>query len=309
LVNIRTVRWAVALALPAAALVLTACAQGRGGGAAAPPSIESLRAFYAYDQSKPLALQQAGSSTDSGAEVRDVSYASVERGRVPAYLVLPAGKGPFPAVVFLPGLNGGRSDDLGEAEDLAGHGMAALLIDPPHVRSGGPQLITCTARDRAPYIQYVIDVRSGLDLLAATAEIDEARLGVVGFSYGSAIAATLGGVDKRLKAVVVDSGRAYNSRFFRAQCASRLTKRKLATYWQSLKFSDGVNYVPYAAPAALLFQNGTQDPFTPKQEALALHTAGSEPKTVKWYRAGHELDDAAFADRTAWLEQQLGLQP
>jgi dienelactone hydrolase len=293
----------------AAALVLAACAQGRGGGATASPPIESLRALYAYDESKPLDAKQAGSSSEDGVEVRDISYASVKSGRVTAYLVLPVGKGPFPAVVFLPGLSGGRSVQLSEAKDLAGHGAASLLIDSPDVRPGGPQLISCTKRDRAPYIQYVIEVRRGLDLLAVTREVDAARLGVVGFSFGSAIAATLAGVEKRLKAVVVDSGRAYNSRFFRSQCAYRLKKKRLAAYAQNLKFTDGVNYVPYASPAALLFQNGSRDPFTPRAEALALQKAGSSPKTVKWYSASHDLNDAAFADRTAWLATQLGFQP
>lgn len=306
----RILRWLLAPSAAAAIFVFAACAQGMNRHhEATPPPIGSLIGLYAYDQTKPLEINVSESATADGIEVRDLSYASPTKGRVTAYLVLPRGSRPVPAVIFLPGLYGGRDDQLGEAKELAAHGAAALLLDPPHVRPGGPRLITCTARDRLPFIQYVVEVRRGIDLLAANPEIDAARIGVVGFSYGTAVASALAGIDKRLKAVVIDSGRAYNSRFFRSQCAPRLKKQKLAAYTQSLKFSDGLNYVPYAAPTSLLFQNGLQDRFTPRAEALALQSAGSEPKTVKWYSAGHELNEQAIADRTTWLESQLRFGP
>ena len=91
-VNLRDLRWPALAVVLAAALVFTACAQGRDGGTTGTPPIESLRLLYAYDQSKPLDLIEAGSSLENGVEVRDVSYASAKSGRVTAYLVLPVGK-------------------------------------------------------------------------------------------------------------------------------------------------------------------------------------------------------------------------
>src|SRR5205085_9612410 len=107
------------------------------------------------------------------------------------------------------------------------------------------------------------------------------------------ITSVLAGVDRRLKAIVVDSGRAYNSRFFRSQCTRSLRKKKkLLAYTKSMSFSDAVYYVSHAAPTPLLIQNGRRDPFTPPREAALLQQAASEPKTVKTYDAGHELNDA-----------------
>lgn len=38
--------------------------------------------------------------------------------------------------------------------------------------------------------------------------------------------------------------------------------------------------------------------------------AASQPKQVKWYDAGHELQDLqALIDRDNWLRKELGLRP
>ncbi len=37
--------------------------------------------------------------------------------------------------------------------------------------------------------------------------------------------------------------------------------------------------------------------------------AGSEPKRVRWYDAGHGLNAEAFRDRAEWLRAQIGIGP
>jgi hypothetical protein len=37
------------------------------------------------------------------------------------------------------------------------------------------------------------------------------------------------------------------------------------------------------------------------------HAAGSEPKKIKWYEAGHSLNAEAFQERAAWLREQIGI--
>jgi predicted dienelactone hydrolase len=80
---------------------------------------------FEYDASAPLRVQEAGVQTFDRIAVHDLSYASPVRGRVPAYLVLPPGKGPFPVVLFAPGSGGTRDELIGDAEDLADHGSPA----------------------------------------------------------------------------------------------------------------------------------------------------------------------------------------
>jgi dienelactone hydrolase len=58
----------------------------------------TLRRFD-YDQKAPLDIQEVGVQKRGGVEIHDLSYASPKGGRVPAYLVVPSGKGPFAAVI------------------------------------------------------------------------------------------------------------------------------------------------------------------------------------------------------------------
>ncbi len=53
-----------------------------------------------YDRNAPVDIREAGVEQHGGVAVRDISYASPKGGRVPAYLVLPKGKGPFAAVIW-----------------------------------------------------------------------------------------------------------------------------------------------------------------------------------------------------------------
>src|SRR6266478_9586273 len=57
------------------------------------------RAFD-YNPKAPLDIQEAGVEHRGSVAVHDISYASPKGGRVPAYLVVPGGKGPFAAVIW-----------------------------------------------------------------------------------------------------------------------------------------------------------------------------------------------------------------
>jgi dienelactone hydrolase len=289
--------------------VATSVACGAGSASVSPsPPFPTLVRLYGYDASAPTAYSDRGTEIRNGAVIHDVTFASPVAGTVSAFLVTPPSGRGHPALLFAPGLYGGRNDDLAEAVDYARRGVVSVLIDPPHVRPGGPVLIRCRTGDRRPFIQYVVEMRRAIDVLLARDDVDSKRIGVVGFSYGSAIAAVLAGVDHRLHAAVLESARANNSRFFRDQCASQLTKRRLVAYARAMRFSDGVVYVAHAAPTPLLLQNGRRDPFTPLREARALHAAATKPKTVRWYSAGHELNEQAARDREQWLARELAFE-
>jgi hypothetical protein len=70
---------------------------------------------------------------------------------------------------------------------------------------------------------------------------------------------------------------------------------------------DADNYIGYAAPAALLFQNGLYDQFVPRADGLRYQRLGSRPKLVEWYAADHMLDTRARDDRRSWLVHRLHL--
>ena len=68
--------------------------------------------------------------------------------------------------------------------------------------------------DREAYIQAVVDLRRGMDLLLARSDVDPKRLAYVGHSYGAQWGSILSGVDKRMKATVLMVGVAESADLF-----------------------------------------------------------------------------------------------
>src|ERR671916_354970 len=121
--------------------LLLTCSSAGVGQTSAPPRFEELVRQFDYDSKAPLDVKEVGREKRSGATVIDLTYASPRGGRVPAYLVLPGGRGPFAAVLFGHWMMGGsplknRREFLEEAVVLARAGAVGLLIDTPLVRPG-----------------------------------------------------------------------------------------------------------------------------------------------------------------------------
>src|SRR6202162_1498076 len=101
----------------------------------------ALLRHFDYDQKAPLDIQEAGVEQRGNVAVHDISYASPKGGRVPAYLVVPAGKGPFAAVIWghwywENSAMRNRKQFLDEAVVLARSGVVSLLTDGPIARPG-----------------------------------------------------------------------------------------------------------------------------------------------------------------------------
>ncbi len=60
---------------------------------------ELLRHFD-YDRHTPLNIKQIGVQYRALSDVYDITYDSLQGGVVPAYLVVPKGRGPFAAVIW-----------------------------------------------------------------------------------------------------------------------------------------------------------------------------------------------------------------
>jgi dienelactone hydrolase len=273
--------------------------------ALASPLPPRLAALYAYDAGRPLDVREVRTQTRSGnVTVHDLTFASPKRGRVPAYLVLPSGKGPFPAVVMEPGSNGNRDFVVEHLVDLAKRGVAGIAITPPHMRADGPLPFTCVARkDKATFVHYVVEVRRAIDVLAARPEIDTARIAYSGFSLGAQVGAVMSAVDDRVRAAVLQSGTGRAGAYAPVLCW-RLSKPKQAAYVRGMASLDAVEYVRHAAPTPLLIQNGRLDPIG-RAAIRPLHAAASRPKTVQWFPTGHELNVRARALRDDWLVAEL----
>jgi pimeloyl-ACP methyl ester carboxylesterase len=134
--------------------------------------------------------------------------------RLSGVLHLPeSGSGPWPAFLLLHGFGGTKNGagDLAAAELLTSLGFAALRFD---FRGCGE-----SEGERA-YIRcldQVSDTRNAITYLQSQPSIERERIGVMGGSFGAAVAIYTGGVDDRVGAVVSVGGWGNGERKFRAQ--------------------------------------------------------------------------------------------
>jgi cephalosporin-C deacetylase-like acetyl esterase len=275
--------------------------------------------MFDYDRSLSLDLKEIGVEDKSGASVHDVSYTSPKGGRVTAYLVIPSRKGKFAGVIFMHSRPGSRKNFLDEALQFAKAGVVSLLIDAPFSRTGESKRefdpnVTKPEADRDIYIQTVVDLRRGVDLLLSRSEVDRKRIGFVGHSYGAHTGAVLAGVEKRIKAYVIMAGAPSLTEFLRTstlpaivKTRDALTKEQQAKYFNILASVDPINYIGHVAPSALFFQFGKMDGYPNEESAKVYSENASNPKLVKFYDAGHALNDEARRDRAEWLQKQIKL--
>jgi dienelactone hydrolase len=279
---------------------------------------ELLRHFD-YDQKAPLDVKQIGVQHRARADVYDITYASLKGGVVPAYLVVPKGRGPFAAVIWghwywANSSMANRRQFLDEAIVLAQAGVVSLLTDGPgarpgHVESKDP----FDERRFADYFQQVMDMRRGVDVLLARSEVDAKRIAFVGHSYNAGIGALLSGVDRRFKAFVLmagamsdEVGRATKEfQEFRQKAGADKVDALIAKY----SYLDQGKYVSHAAPAVVFLQYGSQEKFLNAERARLYAAVVSEPKQFKIYDAPHALNAEARRDRIAFLTEQLKLKP
>jgi dienelactone hydrolase len=282
-----------------AVLILAAC----GGG-----SKDASDPVYAYDQDEPIAKQDAGlANSDYPVKIHDISFDGGAE-RVPAFLLLPPGEGPYPAVIYLHGQGGDRLEMLYTASWLAGRRAVALTVESPYSPNREIELgpgVEGLRKERNRTVQSVVELRRAVDLLQSLPQVDDDNIGFVGYSAGARTGAILAGVEPRIEAFVLMSGGEDSVDEFMTlvQPEQRDEVRPL------LEDTDGLKYIAQASPSKLFFQAGLKDSVVPKDALETLIKAGSEPKKVGWYDAGHDLAvPKAQRDQLDWLAEVLEIE-
>ena len=279
---------------------------------------ELLRHFD-YDRRTPLDIKQIGVQHRARADVYDITYDSLQGGVVPAYLVVPKGRGPFAAVVWghwywNNSSMRNRREFLEEAVVLAEAGVVSLLTDGPIARPGHQEIKEpLDERNFTEFFQQVMDMRRGVDVLLARGNVDRKRIAFVGHSYNAGVGALLSGVDRRFKAFVLMAGSmsdeiGQQTKEFQ-EFRQRVGPEKVDAFIAKTAYLDQGKYVSHAAPAVVFLQFATQESFLTPERARQHAAIVSEPKRFKLYDAPHALNAEARRDRIAFLTEQLKLKP
>ena len=156
------------LVLLAAVIAFTA---GCGGTKSEPESSP-----FAYDASAPLSYVDRGVVNHGyPIAVHDVSFTSSGK-RVDAMLVVPPGKGPFPAVVYLHGTGGDRTELLVPATWMAARGVVALTLTMPADAKGTGTALQRLGAQREAAVAAVVATRRAVDVLETLPRVDDDRI-------------------------------------------------------------------------------------------------------------------------------------
>jgi dienelactone hydrolase len=287
---------------------------------AAGNDLDDLKRQFDYDPKEALDAKATLLYERDGAKVYDVTYASPKGGRVTAYLVTPAVPGPHAGIVFGHWGPGDRTEFLPEAKLYAAAGAVSLLVDYPWVRPAAwrkkLKLLEDPETDHRAFVQAVIDLRRGLDLLAARSDVDPQRLAYVGHSYGAQWGAILSAIDPRLKGAALVGGVPDAAAIYRdnddpdvVEMRAHTPREKRDAFLKVYDRTAAIRYVPHAA-APLLFQFARHERLFDRAAMERYAAAATGTKTVKWYDAGHDLNDPqALIDRAAWLKDRVALRP
>ncbi len=273
--------------------------------------------FFEYDRGAPLDFRVGSEELVHGVTVQDVSYVSARKGRVPGYLVRPAGEGPFAGIVYMHWGQGDRTEFLSEAVILAKRGAVSLMIDAPYHRPDieSYSFVAEPEAEREGYVQLVADVRRGYDLLAARKDVDPKRIGYVGHSLGATWGGALAGIDSRFAGYVLMGGLPRLTDVLGDDSYAKLlqqafTREQLERYVEILSPINPELLVGRAAPSSILFQFARRDRFISDSSAQRYVKAAGDSHEVRWYFTSHEFNDPdSTRDRTEFLRKKLGLAP
>jgi dienelactone hydrolase len=288
-------------------------------------SYEQLLRHWDYDHNAPLNVKEISTVEHAGVKVHEISYSAPvgvranfigpNGGLVTASLVVPQGRGPFPAVIYghwcMPGSGKmNRSEFLEEAIVLARSGVVSLLPDHVIVRPG-------FVEDNKPMneqqvwveVQQDVNLRRGADLLLGRNDVDPKRLAYVGHSCDATAAGFLSGIDKRFRAFVIMAGNLSDEANMKTKVyqdyRQKVGPEKFDAFIAKYSWTDAGKYVSHAAPAIVFLQYATDEPFAGPDLAKQYAAVVSEPKKFKLYQAAHALNAEATRDRIAFLAEQF----
>ena len=280
-------------------------------------------AFYDYDAAAPINASEKPFGLDpTGVKISLITYPSLVHSPYPvnntvtAYLFLPPGPGPHPAMVVLHEWNAGTTKGgFLLCRAIARAGVAALFMTEPYSLNRKPK--TANKEDaeilsgNVPHMvgalrQAVLDARRGLDYLAQRPDVDPQRLGVSGISLGGVLSGVVAGVDPRVKVILTLVGGADFARGFWNGLLTRRYREEILrsgytyeTYQAAMAPIDAAYWLPqrHFNPEDALMINGRYDLVILPNEAkaLALDLGGTH---IVWTNTGHygpmfRVNDAA----------------
>ncbi len=130
--------------------------------------------MFSYNKDLSFNIENKSIEHKNDIAIKDISYSGLAEKRIDAYLIKPSDEGPFPGIIFVHPAPGSRDTFLDEAIAMAEIGAMSLVIDAPwaHTEFFAKMLELFQKGLREWYIQILIDLRRGIDILTLESDFD-----------------------------------------------------------------------------------------------------------------------------------------
>jgi dienelactone hydrolase len=263
-----------------------------------------------YNKDLPYVFRTVRKGSQDGVESQLLVTSSPFGYRRMAELIQPEGKSPLAAILYVhwyepesPDSN--RSQFVAEATEMAKRRAACLLIE---TMWSDPDFFPkrTQADDPQNSVQQVVDIRRAMDFLLAQPGIDPRRFAFVGHDFGGMYGVLAGGLDKRPTHYVIMAATPRFPDWY--LYAPKLEGEAREAFIRQMSEIDPITHVGNLPPAPILFQFATDDFHVPRERAEEFFASAGEPKELRWYDAGHGLNEAATRERMEWLTDALSLK-
>jgi dienelactone hydrolase len=298
-----------------AAVLLVACASQTSTSPASPsepsatmspnpsPAAPDIERFGFSDEAPAVTV--LSTETAGGVTVTDLTFEATNVAPTEAYLVANASGEPGPGIIWFHWYERGnptssRLQFLDEARLLAASGATSLLIQGTFPWDKDPESI---AHDVPAVEAEVRMLRTALTLIATRPEVNPENLAVVGHDFGGMYQSVFFGADHHLDALVLMAPTArWADWFYRYWQISDSE----ADYLAAMAPLDPVTWLPEADGRPVLLQFASNDQYVPEAIADEMTDAVGITAARRTYVADHYLNDEAWAERDAWLAENLG---
>jgi len=227
-----------------------------------------------------------------------------------AEMYRPEREGSYPAILYVhwyepESLSSHRSQFEEEARELAQSGAVCISIET--LWSDRDFFLKRTQEeDIQNSVEEIVNIRRAIDLLLSQPNVDSKRLAYVGHDFGGMYGVLAGSLDQRPTHYVLMAATPRFPDWY--LYLPKLEGEAREAFIREMSEIDPIVHVPNLTPAEVFFQFATDDFHVPKERAEDFFAAAKAPKEMKWYEAGHGLNEDATRDRKSWLKEKLGLK-
>jgi DNA-binding winged helix-turn-helix (wHTH) protein/formylglycine-generating enzyme required for sulfatase activity len=265
-----------------------------------PTSGASFRAWLSHYRYDKTPLRPKLEEVDETKEWRreKITYMGANDARATAYLYLPKNvKPPFQVIHYIPGSSAFRSLAIPQFEDLvfsphikAGRAVFVVVLEGYVERkwpAGYESPDISSVKFRAQVVNWVTDLRRGLDYLGTRNDVDISK--VAFWNKSQVIFVIVPAVESRYRSVILESD-------------------GVAPRWlKCIPEANPISFAPHiAAPKVMI--SGRYDEVWPfKSASEPLYKLLSEPKRLEVFNGGHSVPlELSVPIVNTWLDKTLG---